>query len=257
MCLQQLSTEPNRKESAPRTKSSQASLTRRRAVSREIEAIIVFPVSFVGVCRALAVGETAPARDRRRGETYGRLALKKAPTVIEASDIVTLDTWKLIWRDVPIRYHLKHLKRLFSTNTDGYNLASFYNKCQQESPTVLLVRTASGESFGAFLTAAWDLRRHESGYFGTGESFVFTQLETYRWSGLDGAEDQGSLFMHGDQDALLIGGSQHGHAIRLDRTLSAGVSHASDTYGSPPLVREQDGHFKIATVEVYGFIEVH
>jgi hypothetical protein len=69
--------------------------------------------------------------------------------------------------------------------------------------------------------------------------------------------DRGSLFMHGDSDTLLVGGSQHGHSIRLDRTLSAGVSHASDTYASPPLVTDKGGQFTVATVEVYGFVETH
>eukprot|EP00730_Choanoeca_flexa_P018493 TRINITY_DN8994_c0_g1_i3.p1 TRINITY_DN8994_c0_g1~~TRINITY_DN8994_c0_g1_i3.p1 ORF type:complete len:598 (+),score=89.21 TRINITY_DN8994_c0_g1_i3:166-1794(+) len=209
--------------------------------------------------RALAVGETGPARDRRRGETYGRLAMKKAPSVIGASRIADLDLWKVIWRDVPIRFHLKQLKQLFTTDSDGYNLASLYNKSQRDSPTILLVKTAGGQAFGAFLTAAWDMRHSEAGYFGTGESFVFTKepLQTYRWSGLDGEEDKGSLFMHGSSESLLVGGSSHGHAIRLDRTLSKGASHVSDTYNSPQLAGDKDGQFDVVTVEVYGFVEAH
>jgi hypothetical protein len=49
---------------------------------------------------------------------------------------------------------------LFSTRRDGCSLTNFYNRCtNDQAPTMLFVKTATGVVMGAFLVAAWDLRQ--------------------------------------------------------------------------------------------------
>lgn len=223
----------------------------------------------------LAVGEPMP-RDRRRGDTYAQLDISIDPVVQGPSPLISTAMWRIIWRDVPIRYHLKDLVRVFDTAQHGYSLNTFYKHCSSIAPTVLVVKTMAGDVFGAFLTYGWDyhLDEHGRGYFGNGESFVFRcntpaavadgapPCEVYPWVGITSNAETGepvlpptpiaaqparglhdgrdggppSLFMHGSIHRICVGGGSQGHAIELDSTLRVGRSQSSDTYGSPSLV---------------------
>ncbi|KAM4761840.1 TBC1 domain family member 24-like isoform 2-T2 [Cyanocitta cristata] len=63
----------------------------------------------------------------------------------------------------------------------------FYTCCEGYEPTVLLIKTTKGEVCGAFLSSDWSERKKSgatSGFFGTGECFVFTvrpEAERYEW----------------------------------------------------------------------------
>ncbi|XP_068065380.1 TBC1 domain family member 24-like isoform X2 [Anomalospiza imberbis] len=63
----------------------------------------------------------------------------------------------------------------------------FYTCCEGYEPTVLLIKTTEGEVCGAFLSSDWAERKKSgatSGFFGTGECFVFTvrpEAERYEW----------------------------------------------------------------------------
>ncbi|KAM4762048.1 TBC1 domain family member 24-like isoform 2-T2 [Cyanocitta cristata] len=63
----------------------------------------------------------------------------------------------------------------------------FYTCCEGYEPTVLLIKTTEGEVCGAFLSSDWSERKKSgatSGFFGTGECFVFTvrpEAERYEW----------------------------------------------------------------------------
>ena len=68
----------------------------------------------------------------------------------------------------------------YSTDNDGFSLKTFYNKSEMYEPTVLVVKTAKGDIFGAYCSTSWRERnaKDEKGgrqaYFGTGESFLFS-----------------------------------------------------------------------------------
>lgn len=119
------------------------------------------------------------------------------------------------------------------------------------------------------------------GYFGTGESFVFTlspEVRCYKWVGArhtgaaaaageaDGTKSGAAgasscvampqshmpqMFQAADARTLLIGGGGGGAAIRLDHDFCKCSSRQCDTFASPPLV--PSGDFECATVEVIGF----
>eukprot|EP00826_Nyctotherus_ovalis_P014010 TRINITY_DN13862_c0_g3_i1.p1 TRINITY_DN13862_c0_g3~~TRINITY_DN13862_c0_g3_i1.p1 ORF type:complete len:186 (-),score=52.63 TRINITY_DN13862_c0_g3_i1:377-934(-) len=60
---------------------------------------------------------------------------------------------------------------LFSINTDGVSLRTFFNKVKNRNPTIMLVKDKSGCVFGAVLTEQW---HPSSRFYGTGESFLFS-----------------------------------------------------------------------------------
>ncbi|XP_074703169.1 TBC1 domain family member 24-like isoform X2 [Strix aluco] len=76
-----------------------------------------------------------------------------------------------------------------SSRRDGMFITAgkFYACCEGYEPTVLLIKTTEGEVCGAFLSSDWSERKKSgatSGFFGTGECFVFTvcpETERYEW----------------------------------------------------------------------------
>ena len=59
----------------------------------------------------------------------------------------------------------------FSLLEHGASLDTMFRCCQRTSSSILCVRTIDNCVFGAFVTEAWE---KQSGYFGSGESFLFT-----------------------------------------------------------------------------------
>lgn len=143
----------------------------------------------------LAVGEPIPMSRRQRGNTHGVLLHRTEPVVRGTQCLLTPDTWRTIWHDLPLRFHLKDVYKVFDTSVHGYSLKSFYEHCGSAAPTVLCVKTMAGDVLGAFLTYGWDYRLDEEGrgYFGNGEIFVFkqksTKCEVYIWVGSKHFED--------------------------------------------------------------------
>uniref|UniRef100_A0A8V1ANY7 TBC1 domain family member 24 n=1 Tax=Gallus gallus TaxID=9031 RepID=A0A8V1ANY7_CHICK len=104
-----------------------------------------------------------------------------------SSSIVSAQEMRIIWSWIPERFSLFPPLLLFSTSEDGCSLQRFYSCCEGYEPTVLLLKTTEGEVCGAFLSSDWSERKKNgltSGFFGTGECFVFTvrpEMERYEW----------------------------------------------------------------------------
>jgi len=64
--------------------------------------------------------------------------------------------------------------------------------CEEESPTVLLVRTTAGKAFGAFISYPWCERHRSRGYFGNGDAFVFSldDFNVFQWVGITPADGE-------------------------------------------------------------------
>lgn len=79
---------------------------------------------------------------------------------------------------------------------------------------MLLVRTTEGEVFGAFLTSDWSERKSGNiGYFGTGETFLFTlcpEQAMYPWVGTN-ERFQNGVKPHGSESALTDSGLPRPH----------------------------------------------
>ncbi|NXI62318.1 TBC24 protein, partial [Anseranas semipalmata] len=104
-----------------------------------------------------------------------------------SSSIVTAQEMRIIWSWIPERFSLFPPLLLFSTSEHGCSLQRFYLRCEGYEPTVLLIKTTEREVCGAFLSSDWSERKKNgatSGFFGTGECFVFTvrpEMERYEW----------------------------------------------------------------------------
>ena len=125
-----------------------------------------------------------------------------------------------MWQELPARFHLKQLQLVFATVRDGYGLSTLLARAGDEAPTVMLVRTAAGERFGAYCSFPWCVsllilcivggaltpRNYkfdcDKNYFGNGECFVFSLTDAedrpailYPWVGIPAEGDMADLIL--------------------------------------------------------------
>ncbi|KAK2515484.1 hypothetical protein Q9233_013997 [Columba guinea] len=145
-----------------------------------------------------------------------------------SSSIVTAQEMRIVWSWIPERFSLFPPLLLFSTSQDGCSLQRFYTCCEGYEPTVLLIKTTEGEVCGAFLSSDWSERKKSSatsGFFGTGECFVFTvrpETERYEWvfikkPELAKAVPRSCQRSPSPSPVSLFGSSPDGHSTSSDR----------------------------------------
>ncbi|XP_065344885.1 GTPase-activating protein skywalker isoform X2 [Cloeon dipterum] len=187
------------------------------------------------------------------------------------SVIVDLDQLLTVWSWLPIRITMYQPVLLYTTEEHGCSLKTFFVRVEMHEPTILIIKTCSGDIFGAYCSARWEERnlKDDKGlrqtYFGTGETFVFTlspERRKYQWVGLDPEPNDSDLngkgeikhsselFMAADNHMITIGGGG-GSAIWMDENVRFGKTEYCDTFNNPPLCPK--GDFEIQVIEVYGF----
>ena len=72
--------------------------------------------------------------------------------------------------NVPAIYRIKEWNLIFSINTDGVSMHTFYSKVEKYCPTIILIKDTKGNVFGAYVSEPW---HSLSRFYGTGESFLF------------------------------------------------------------------------------------
>ena len=102
------------------------------------------------------------------------------------SDIVNETLLSTLYCNIPERVALKKPKVIFSTSTHGYSMQTLFSRVEEYEATLLLIKTTSSsdEVLGAYLSTSWSERRDADGYFGTGETFIFSLLpeaNIYKW----------------------------------------------------------------------------
>ncbi|XP_048584655.1 TBC1 domain family member 24 isoform X3 [Nematostella vectensis] len=164
---------------------------------------------------------------------------------LQGTDMLTDKQWERLANWLPDRARIKRPVCVFTTEKYGYSLRTFYQRCQEEEETILLIKTTTGDIFGAFCTSPW-LERLEGPkdltYFGTGESFVFTlspEATKYDWSGIEQNQESKDYFMAGNDNCLLIGGGGE-NSIWINGDFSHGRSGRSQTYDNEPLTAQKD-----------------
>lgn len=217
----------------------------------------------------LGVGETRAMKKEQSERQYEAAVLGVSTVITDVS------LWSQLWRELPVRFRVKAVEKVFSTDTDGYNLASLFRMCEEECPTLMLIRTTENETLGVFQSYPWSARhQHKGRFFGNGDTFVFGITPTFhahKWVGLDATPDAEeeddafsdiddvtdassgvpTLFMYASAGAgLCVGGGPDGYALQLDRELHIGRSHCSPTFRNPPLVSSDTRQFTCSVVEV-------
>ena len=109
------------------------------------------------------------------------------PITKDESDVINTAKRRIVSYFLPPLIRMREWRLLFSINSDGVSLNTFYARLKNRDNTVLLIKDEQGNIFGAYCCEAW----HMSNYFyGRGESFVFSfhnedDLQVYMWTGHD------------------------------------------------------------------------
>ena len=64
------------------------------------------------------------------------------------------------------------VKRLYKATDDGFQAAKFHSLCDKKGPTLTLIKTVAGHTFGGFTTISWD--SSGDNYKNDTQSFLFS-----------------------------------------------------------------------------------
>ncbi|XP_077070895.1 oxidation resistance protein 1a isoform X4 [Siphateles boraxobius] len=168
------------------------------------------------------------------------------PNLNEPSDLLEAEHIEKLAKHLPPRTIGYHWNLTFSTSKHGMSIKTLYRTMQdQESPMLLVIKDSDGQMFGALASQPFKV---SEGFYGTGETFLFTfypEFEAYKWTG------DNLFFIKGDMDSLAFGGGSGEFGLWLDGDLYHGRSHSCKTFGNPMLSMKED--FFVQDIEIWSF----
>ncbi|XP_016526126.1 oxidation resistance protein 1a isoform X2 [Poecilia formosa] len=168
------------------------------------------------------------------------------PNLKEPSELLEADQIEKLARNLPPRTIGYPWTLAFGTSKHGMSIKTLYRAMQgQDTPVLLVIKDSDGQVFGALASEPFKV---SDGFYGTGETFLFTfnpEFEVYKWTG------DNMFFIKGDMDSLAFGGGSGEFGLWLDGDLYHGRSHSCKTFGNPMLSKKED--FYVQDIEVWAF----
>ncbi|XP_075818929.1 TLD domain-containing protein 2 isoform X3 [Microtus pennsylvanicus] len=105
--------------------------------------------------------------------------LTEASRVLGASEIRQFQLCLQLGLHLPPRVAGRPWSLVFCTSKDGFSLRRLYRQMEGHSgPVLLVLRDQDGQMFGAFSSSAIRLSK---GFYGTGETFLFSFAPQLKW----------------------------------------------------------------------------
>ncbi|XP_015238834.1 PREDICTED: oxidation resistance protein 1 isoform X2 [Cyprinodon variegatus] len=168
------------------------------------------------------------------------------PNLKEPSELLEADQIEKLARNLPPRTIGYPWTLAFGTSKHGMSIKTLYRAMQgQDTPVLLVIKDSDGQVFGALASEPFKV---SEGFYGTGETFLFTfnpDFQVYKWTG------DNMFFIKGDMDSLAFGGGSGEFGLWLDGDLYHGRSHSCKTFGNPMLSKKED--FFVQDIEVWAF----
>ncbi|XP_061633046.1 oxidation resistance protein 1a isoform X2 [Phyllopteryx taeniolatus] len=168
------------------------------------------------------------------------------PNLKEPSDLLEADQIEKLARNLPPRTIGYPWTLAFGTSKHGMSIKTLYRAMQgQDTPVLMVIKDSDGQVFGALASEPFKV---SDGFYGTGETFLFTfnpEFEVYKWTG------DNMFFIKGDMDSLAFGGGSGEFGLWLDGDLYHGRSHSCKTFGNPMLSKKED--FYVQDIEIWAF----
>uniref|UniRef100_A0A672ZDD7 Oxidation resistance protein 1 n=1 Tax=Sphaeramia orbicularis TaxID=375764 RepID=A0A672ZDD7_9TELE len=168
------------------------------------------------------------------------------PNLREPSDLLEADQIEKLARNLPPRTIGYPWTLAFGTSKHGMSIKTLYRAMQgQDTPVLMVIKDSDGQVFGALASEPFKV---SDGFYGTGETFLFTfnpEFEVYKWTG------DNMFFIKGDMDSLAFGGGSGEFGLWLDGDLYHGRSHSCKTFGNPMLSKKED--FYVQDIEIWAF----
>lgn len=220
--------------------SARSTAQRRRSISMDNENKSEFGISY----EEDGAQEHDPVQQKWTKTSNGMTTKLMHP-----SSIITAKMAQKIEDALPMVSQSYHWKLLYSIPEHGASLHTLLMKVKDQMPTLLLIRTSQGHTFGAYTNVPWHVNPD---YYGTGESFVFSfraknprDIDVYHWD-----PKSNSYFMLCTENEIALGGGGH-FAFYLDADLHKGSSGNCETFACPSLAKED--HFFCINLEAWGF----
>ncbi|XP_029359404.1 oxidation resistance protein 1a isoform X5 [Echeneis naucrates] len=168
------------------------------------------------------------------------------PNLREPSDLLEADQIEKLAKNLPPRTIGYPWTLAFGTSKHGMSIKTLYRTMQgQDTPVLMVIKDSDGQVFGALASEPFKV---SDGFYGTGETFLFTfnpEFEVYKWTG------DNMFFIKGDTDSLAFGGGSGEFGLWLDGDLYHGRSHSCKTFGNPMLSKKED--FYVQDIEIWAF----
>ncbi|CAF0847248.1 unnamed protein product [Rotaria sordida] len=173
-----------------------------------------------------------------------------APKLLQPSTLINEEQSKQILLQLPARVHALNWYLIFSTEAHGYSLNQLYRRSLEvdhDTPSLIIIKDVEQNIFGAFTSHQLIV---SEGFYGTGESFLFTlhpEFRVFNWSGYN------EFFVKGDLHSIGFGSGEGTYGLWLDADLYHGRTCSTKTFNNEPLTTNED--FIIASIEVWTFID--
>ncbi|NXP76759.1 OXR1 protein, partial [Ramphastos sulfuratus] len=168
------------------------------------------------------------------------------PNLSDPSELLQPDQIEKLTKSLPPRTIGYPWTLVYSTAKHGMSLKTLYRTMLGlDTPVLLVVKDSDGQVFGALASEPFKV---SDGFYGTGETFMFTfspEFEVFKWTG------DNMFFIKGDMDSLAFGGGGGEFALWLDGDLYHGRSHSCKTFGNHTLSKRED--FIIQDIEIWAF----
>ncbi|XP_075070057.1 oxidation resistance protein 1 isoform X2 [Mixophyes fleayi] len=168
------------------------------------------------------------------------------PNLSDPSQLLQVDQIEKLTKHLPPRTIGYPWTLVYSTAKHGMSLKTLYRTMLGlDTPALLVIKDSDAQIFGALASEPFKV---SDGFYGTGETFLFTfcpDFEVFKWTG------DNMFFIKGDMDSLAFGGGGGEFALWLDGDLYHGRSHSCKTFGNPTLSKKED--FIVQDIEIWGF----
>uniref|UniRef100_A0A0P6JHH2 Oxidation resistance protein 1 n=1 Tax=Heterocephalus glaber TaxID=10181 RepID=A0A0P6JHH2_HETGA len=183
--------------------------------------------------------QAAPAKAELESESF-------RPNLSDPSELLQPDHIEKLTKHLPPRTIGYPWTLVYGTGKHGTSLKTLYRAMAGlDTPVLLVIKDSDGQVFGALASEPFKV---SDGFYGTGETFVFTfcpEFEVFKWTG------DNMFFIKGDMDSLAFGGGGGEFALWLDGDLYHGRSHSCKTFGNHTLSKKED--FFIQDIEIWSF----
>ncbi|XP_021544423.1 oxidation resistance protein 1 isoform X3 [Neomonachus schauinslandi] len=168
------------------------------------------------------------------------------PNLSDPSELLLPDQIEKLTKHLPPRTIGYPWTLVYGTGKHGTSLKTLYRTMTGlDTPVLMVIKDSDGQVFGALASEPFKV---SDGFYGTGETFVFTfcpEFEVFKWTG------DNMFFIKGDMDSLAFGGGGGEFALWLDGDLYHGRSHSCKTFGNHTLSKKED--FFIQDIEIWAF----
>ncbi|KAM5212057.1 oxidation resistance protein 1 isoform 11-T15 [Hipposideros larvatus] len=168
------------------------------------------------------------------------------PNLSDPSELLLPDQIEKLTKHLPPRTIGYPWTLVYGTGKHGTSLKTLYRTMTGlDTPVLMVIKDSDGQVFGALASEPFKV---SDGFYGTGETFVFTfcpEFEVFKWTG------DNMFFIKGDMDSLAFGGGGGEFALWLDGDLYHGRSHSCKTFGNRTLSKKED--FFIQDIEIWAF----